>query len=244
MCSHRRSANAGGMATIVYAWRIVLCMKRLITPKSVVAWGLMLAGTPGLVWSQAAAAPQAAPTEAVRPLLVELNTAVSGLSISKWKAPGPVRSAAQENVGSIQRDITGTLPGLLDQANAAPESLGPAFAVYRNVDALYDVLLRLSGTADLAAPDNEALSLQTTLVNLSGARKQLGEAIMQTATDREAELTRLRAAATQAAAVQAQQAAPAKTVVDDGPAAAAPKKKKKKPAVPAAPAAPAANAPQ
>ncbi len=184
---------------------------------------------------------QTAPTEAVRPLLTELNTAVSGLNVPKWKAPGAVRNEAQDNVASIQRDISGALPGLLEQANAAPAAMGPQFAVYRNVDALYDVLLRLSETADLAAPEGEAQALEAQLGKLQAARKQLGDAIMQMAADREAELVKLRAAA-QAAAAAVPQATPKTTVVDDGPQAVAPKKKKRKPAATAAP--PAASAPQ
>ena len=42
----------------------------------------------------------------------------------------------------MQRDLTSTLPGLLTQAEASGPAVAlPAFAVFRNLDALYDVLL-------------------------------------------------------------------------------------------------------
>jgi hypothetical protein len=182
----------------------------------------------------AANAQQAQPTpkssDILSGALSQVSQAIAGLNISRWKAPGEVRSAAQQNADSIQRDLHGTLPGLLTQADAAPESVSAVFPVYRNVDALYDVLLRISQTADLAAPPSESSNLDSALSQLEAARKNLGNAISSTATKNEAEMVRLRTTIAQATA-SAQQAAPAKTtVVNDGPVKPPPAKKKKKPA--------------
>jgi hypothetical protein len=152
----------------------------------------------------------------LRPALAQVGQSLSEIGIRHWKAPNEVRSAADQDVSSIQRDLNGPLAGLLQQADAAPGSVPAAFAVYRNVDALYDTLLRVVLTANLAAPDSEATSLQGALSNLESARTALGDSILGSSQAQQAELIRVRAALASAATVQR---APAKTtVVDDGPA--------------------------
>jgi hypothetical protein len=169
----------------------------------------------------------------LQPALIDVQRSMSALTVSRWKAPSDVRNVAQENVASIERDLTDTLPALLSQADAATGSVSPEFAVYRNIDALYDVLLRIYATASLAAPQGEADALYSSLQKLETARRQLGDTILSASQAREAEVVRLQAAVKAAAATPAQ-AAPAKTtVVDDGPAASAARKKKKPAAKPA-----------
>jgi len=90
------------------------------------------------------------------------------------------------------------------------------------------VLLRVSGTASLAAAQGESDEIFATLQKLEAARTQLGDAILQASQEREAEVIKLQAAVK---AVPPPQAVPQKpAVIDDGPAAAAPVKRKKKPA--------------
>jgi hypothetical protein len=188
----------------------------------------------GTVRAQAAAAPSPAATSVsstVRPALAQVGQALGGISIHRWKAPNEVKSAADQDVQSIQKDLNGTLSGLLDQADAAPGSVPAAFAVYRNVDALYDTLLRVVLTANLAAPDNEVNSLQAALSSLESARGSLGDSILNTSQSQTAELVRIRTALSKAAVVPKPPVTT--TVVDDGPATSASKSKKsttKKPA--------------
>jgi hypothetical protein len=152
----------------------------------------------------------------VRPALAQVAQTLNGINVHRWKAPSPVRDAADQDIASIQRDLSGTLAGLLQEADAAPNSVPEAFSVYRNVDALYDTLLRVVETAELAAPDNEEVSLETALKTLENARGSLGDAILNDSATEQAELTRLRTAISLAAAAQR---APVKTtVIDDGPA--------------------------
>jgi hypothetical protein len=152
----------------------------------------------------------------LRPALAQVGQSLTSIGIRRWKAPNEVKAAADQDVSSIQRDLSGTLAGLLQQADAAPSSVPAAFAVYRNVDALYDTLLRVVLTANLAAPDNEVNSLQTALSNLEGARAALGDSIVSTSQAQQTELVRVRTALANAAAAPRP---PAKTtVVDDGPA--------------------------
>jgi hypothetical protein len=184
-----------------------------------------------LAWTVTVSA-QSAPADAstsvssmLHPALAQVGQTLGSLSIKKWKAPNEVRSAADQDVSSIQRDLNGTLAGLLQQADAAPGSVPQAFAVYRNVNALYDTLLRVVLTANLAAPDNEVSALQSALSSLEGARASLGESILNNSQAQQTELVRIRTALSKSAAAPAP---PAKTtVVDDGPASST---KTKKPA--------------
>jgi hypothetical protein len=101
--------------------------------------------------------------------------------------------------------------------------------VYRNIDALYDVLLRVSAAADLAATPDEAASVDASLQQLQVARAQLGDAILKASQHREAQIVSLSAARPPAA----QPAAKTSTVIDDGPESTQAKKaKKKKPTPP------------
>ncbi len=178
--------------------------------------------------AQSATAPQAAspaPTAVLlEPTLSELRSTILMLHIAKWKAPGPVKDEAQGNVGSIDRDLENTLPGLVAQADATPQSVANHFAVYRNLDALYEVLLRVSGTAELAAPDEEAADVAHSLLTLDAARRALADSIATTSRAQEEALRR----PTSPPPPVAQPTPAATTVIDDGPAAA-PAHRKPKP---------------
>ncbi|HEX3662807.1 MAG TPA: hypothetical protein VHU89_15340 [Acidobacteriaceae bacterium] len=173
-----------------------------------------------LPWSLAAqpAAADPAPSvmsNALQPALAQVNQAISNVDIRHWKAPSSVKSAAAGDISSIQRDLSGTLAGLMSQAQAAPGSIPSSFAVYRNVDALYDTLLRVVETADLSAPDPDAMALETALKQLEEARTDLGERILAATQAQQNEVVRLRTVIARAAAAPPK---PVRTiVVDDGP---------------------------
>jgi len=151
----------------------------------------------------------------VRPALSQVAQTLNSVSTRRWKAPQPVRDEADEDISSIQRDLNGTLAGLLQQADASPGSVPAAFAVYRNIDALYDTLLRVVETAELAAPENDEAQLESALKSLEGARSSLGDTVLSGAWSQQTELVRLRTAI---ATAQAAQKTPVKTiVVNDGP---------------------------
>ncbi len=121
---------------------------------------------------------QAAPATAsgiLSPALDQLRQALSAVRLEKWKAPGPARQDASSNMGSIQRDLDGTLPTLLAAADTAPGQVSKNLPVFRNIDALYDVLLRVVETADLSAPETDTDTLQNALAALDDARRTLGD---------------------------------------------------------------------
>jgi hypothetical protein len=169
----------------------------------------------------------AIPTSLVQPALTSVQQSLAQLTIPRWKAPKEVREAQQSNADSIGRDLATTLPGLLSQPNAG--SVPGAFAIYRNVDALYDVLLRISQTASFAAPSSQAAAIASSLRQLESARTQLGDAIQQASQQQDAQIAHLQASIRRQAVAPAPAAAE-NTVVDDGPPAAPPHHRKRKPA--------------
>src|SRR5262249_54209272 len=84
------------------------------------------------------------PIASLRPALANVQNTIANLSVAHWKVPSETRAAIQQDVGSMQRDLNATLPGLVAQVEANPQAISPAFAVFRNLDALYDVLLRVT----------------------------------------------------------------------------------------------------
>jgi len=214
----------------------VLRERMLQTRHSVSVALLLMLGASSALQAQA---PAGYPVANLRPALANVQTAIGNLSIQKWKASSEVRAATQQDVASMQRDLTNTLPGLLTQVESQPSgpaALSPSFAVFRNVDALYDVLLRVTETAAITASSYDANSLEQARAGLEDARNKLGAWLVDSIGTQDATVVRLQAAA--APKADAAAPAPAKIVVDDGPATTT-KPRKKKPANP-----PATQAPQ
>lgn len=162
--------------------------------------------------------------------IAHLRRTLDSVNVPKWKAPGDVRQTTMSDIDSMQRDVQGTLPDLINTALGDPSKVSSAFAVYRNVDALYDVLLRVSETAQLAGASRDASVLEDQRSALEDSRTQLGAALLQSSQAQDAEVVRLRTAPV----VAGPPPAATKTVIDDGPAAK-PKTAKKKVHKPAPP---------
>jgi hypothetical protein len=172
------------------------------------------------------------PVASLRPALANVQNTIANLNVAHWKAPAETRAAVQQDIGSMQRDLNATLPGLVAQVEANPAALSPAFAVFRNLDALYDVLLRVTETAALAGSGSDAGSLEDARAGLEDARGKLGSWLLQSIGAQDAQIVHLQAAlAARPAAAPAP--APNKIVIDDGPEN--PKPRKKKPAPTPAP---------
>ena len=182
-----------------------------------------------------AAAPAAPPAGTVfpvanlRPALANVQNTIANLSVARWKAPAETRAAVEQDIGSMQRDLNATLPGLVSQAEANPTALSPAFAVFRNLDALYDVLLRVTETAALAGSGSDAGSLEDARAGLEDGRGKLGTWLLQSITAQDAQVIHLQTALA-ARPAAAPSAAPNKIVIDDGPENTKPHKKKPAPA--------------
>jgi hypothetical protein len=155
------------------------------------------------------------------------------LRIEKWKADGSYKKQALGNAESIERNLQGALPEIIGQLRSAPESLPVTFKLYRNLDALYDVLGNVTEGAGAFGSKDDLQSLSNDLSSFEGTRKQLAERLDNLSNAKEAEIARLRTDLTKAqAAIPAEP--PKKILVDDTePPKKAPAKKKstaKKPA--------------
>jgi hypothetical protein len=153
------------------------------------------------------------------------------LRIEHWKAETSYKKQALGNVDSIQRNLQSALPEIIAQLRAAPENLPVTFKLYRNLDALYDVLGGVVEGAGAFGSKEDLQALSNDLTGFEGTRKQMAERIETLSTSKEAEIVRLRTdLQTARAAVPSEP--PKKIVVDD----TEPQKKpaaKKKPAKPA-----------
>jgi hypothetical protein len=155
------------------------------------------------------------------------------LRIEKWKANASEKKDALANVDSVQRNLQGALPEIITQLRNAPEDVSASFKLYRNLDALYDVLNNVAEMVGAFGSKDDLQSVSNDISAFEGTRRQLAERIENLSSSKESELTRLR---TELKSLQAQveAAPPKKIVVDDTepPKKPAPKKKPvpKKPA--------------
>src|SRR6266853_3391833 len=163
------------------------------------------------------------------------QTDLAKARIERWKTDGSTKKQALANVDSIQRNLQGALPEIIGQLRAAPENLSPTFKLYRNLDALYDVLGSVAESAGAFGPKDDFQALSNDLSAFESARRALVERLENLTSAKENEIARLR---TDLKAAQAAIPAtpPQRTVVDDTQPVkkAAPKKKPvpKKPATP------------
>ncbi len=147
------------------------------------------------------------------------------LRVERWKADNSYKKQALGNVDSVQRNLQGALPEMIGKLRAAPEDLPSTFKLYRNLDALYDVLGGVVEGAGAFGSKDDMQSLSNDLNSFEGTRKQLAERIETLSSSKEAEIVRLRAdlKTAQAAPVEP----PKKIVVDDTEPPKKPAAKKK-----------------
>jgi hypothetical protein len=168
------------------------------------------------------------------------------LRIERWKTDNGSKKQALGNVDSIQRNLQNALPAIIGQLRNAPEDLTPTFKLYRNLDALYDVLGSVVESTGAFGAKDDLQALSNDLNDFEGTRKQVAERLETLAASKEQEIVRLRTdLKTAQAAIPA--APPKKTVVDDNEPAKKPAVKKKpalkKPATKTTPATTPAQAP-
>jgi hypothetical protein len=187
---------------------------------------LLLAGG-CLAQAQTPGMPPPFPVANLRPALANVQTALTTINIAHWKASSDIRANSQQDLASMQRDLTTTLPALMSQAEAAaangPAALSPTFAVFRNIDALYDVLLRVTETAALTGSSSDANVLEEARAGLEDGRAKLGAWLLQAIGAQDAQMAHPPPIAAHSAAAPA---VPNKIVVEDGPEVAKPRKKK------------------
>ena len=154
------------------------------------------------------------------------------MRIERWKTDSSYKKQVLANVDSIQRNLQSALPEIMTQLQAAPEDLPATFKLYRNLDALHDVLGNVAEAAGAFGPKGDFQSLSNDLDGFEGARKQMAGRIENLSSAKEAEIVRLRAdLKTAQAAIPA--TPPKKALVDDSQPAKTPAPTvKKRPAKP------------
>ncbi len=148
------------------------------------------------------------------------------LRVDKWKTDAASKRQAEANAESVQRNLAAALPAIVQQVRANPGSVGATFKLYRNLNALYDVMSSLTESAGAFGSNEEYRALANDTSNLDTLRRSLADRVEAMATFRDNEVAQLQARARQAAAAAAA-APPKKIVVDDNEPV---KKSTKKPA--------------
>ncbi|PYV47721.1 MAG: hypothetical protein DMG92_15650, partial [Acidobacteria bacterium] len=158
---------------------------------------------------------------------------LSHLRIEKWKTDSGTKHQTESDVQSVQRNLQSALPGMLNDLKNSPESTPVTFRVYRNLDALYDVMNSLVESAGAFGSKDEFQSLNKELGSLEESRRAFANRMDKIANAKETEIGHLRAALQTARA----EIPPKKTVVDDTqpPTTKKPAKRKKPATVPKPP---------
>ena len=146
------------------------------------------------------------------------------LRVDRWKMDPASRRQAQADADSVQRNISEALPALIGQVQVNPQSLAAAFKLYRNLNALHDVMASLAETASAFGTPEDFQALSTDSANLDRLRRALADDLEQATAASDAMITHLQAQLQQAAAVRA----PAQKIVVDETQPCAPKKAGKK----------------
>jgi hypothetical protein len=151
---------------------------------------------------------------------------LAGTRIDRWKTDSTTKRQTQANVESLQRNLREALPEIVTQLRNSPENLAASFKLYRNLDALYDVLSSVVEAAGAFGSKDEFQSLDNDFNTIETARRSLAERMQGLAESKEGELTQLRAQVRSAQAA-VNSAPPKKVIVDDTEPVKKPPAKKK-----------------
>lgn len=133
------------------------------------------------------------PSGLLKPSLESVHQAVTALKLERWKR-GTVRDEAGEDAQKILVDLETNLPPLLTAADSQPEKISNELPVSRNIDALYDVLLRVFEAARVSAPPEQITQLDEALSSLNNARLALDGRLRESAASLEKQVSDLQSA--------------------------------------------------
>lgn len=150
---------------------------------------------------------------------------LSRLRINKWKAPGSAKQQGESNRESILRNLETALPGMISAVRSNPDDIAASFTLYRNLDALFDVLGSVAESAGAFGPRDDYEGLANDLNSVEHIRRDLADRVTTLASSKETELARLRSEV-RAAQATAAKAPPKKIVIDDNEPVKKPVRKK------------------
>jgi hypothetical protein len=185
-----------------------------ITTRAFLAVSLLFFSISGIAQAmQAPALPATvatSPVDTLRPALQQVSAAIGQIQIDHWKLSREWKQQFSNDAASIQQDLNGPLPGLLQTAQENPAATSSQLAVMHNVDALYDVLVRLATAADICGGKSDAAVLDNALRQLESSRKAAAGQILQMASAQDQKVSQLQA---QARSVQSSETANGKHVI-------------------------------
>ncbi len=132
-------------------------------------------------------------SESLSPALDQVGHSVGQIQIDHWKVSKSWKEQLQSDANSISSDLSHQLPGLLQQAQSTPTDLGAQLRLMQNVNALYDVLVRLTLAADLTEKKSDSALLNSALERLEAAKKTATTSMIATAAQQHQQLTDLSA---------------------------------------------------
>jgi hypothetical protein len=215
-----------------YAFIVMRFFPRLVLAVAISA--LAVAQTPSSAQPLTSASPSSSPTSGDVGILLTrieqetqgLNMDLGNLHVEKWKADSQTKQQATENAASIRRNISAALPELLSAVRTSPQSLGANFKLYRNLNALYDVVSNLAESAGAFGKRDEYATIAPHVAALDDVRHSYADLLQQMSANAD---DRIAAAQRAQSAAAAAQTPPKKIIVDDTePPPTAKKKKTKK----------------
>jgi hypothetical protein len=210
-------------------------------------------------WSQVAAPNNAPPPEpgpaagAASPMPYALSQALTDLDqvaqsavrnldsvrVDKWKTDSRNKDQVRENIQSLQRNLNAALPTLVQQVRQNPASVAALVKLYRNMNAVYDVIATVTENTGAFGSKDDYRVLATDVANWENVRRTVAEELEHLATNQDALVVRLRTQPKSQPAA-ASNGVPTRVIVDD----VTPPKKKPKKKTAATPANPPATKPQ
>src|SRR5579872_687094 len=158
------------------------------------------------------------------------NAGLSHLRVDKWKADGDAKAATQERVDSLVRNLTSALPTLIQETRKNPTDIGVVFKLYRNLNALYDVLNSVAEATGALGPKQDADTLAAQTAAFQNEQRAVADYLEKLTVDTQKELVRYRTQPRPAVT-------PNKIVIDDSATTKpTPKKVRKKASATATPA--------
>jgi hypothetical protein len=157
----------------------------------------------------------------------QANADIARMHIDKWKADNETKQESQTNAGSLQRNLTSALPVLISAVRTAPQDLTAGFKLYRNLNALYDVLTSFTETAGAFGPKSDYDALAQQLNTIDTARRELGDRLESQTAQTQVELNQLRAQLRTLQQAAVPPPPPKKVVVDNADTGKKPAHKKK-----------------
>jgi hypothetical protein len=140
----------------------------------------------------------------------QTNLDLAQLRIEKWKTGSDRKQQAQADAEALMKNLSAALPGMVSASRVTPNQLTPALKLYRDLNALYEVLAGLTDATASYGPKDDATALGNDQHALDNARRGVGEYLDALASFRDAQVTRLMQ---QVSAANAQ--TPKKIIVDE-----------------------------